>query len=160
MLINLLKLTIVSSRIWNQSLKPGLNCQVSTWETQIWVKVWWGKRWSLGRHVPWWAWISLESRRQYPLEQSNGRDIYPPLFRHVLIPLWWRCPSPPPWQLPASHLSGLLCGPSAQQLLRKPALWHGVATQSRWGAVRVRERGECLKETEKAGKDYVSFMCN
>ena len=38
MFINLLKLTILFSRIWNQSLKPGLNCQVSTWETQIWVK--------------------------------------------------------------------------------------------------------------------------
>ena len=87
MLINLFKLTILSSRIWNQSLKPGLDCQVSIWEMQIWVKVWWGKRWSLGRHVPWWVWIYLESRRQYPLEQSNGRDTYPPLFCHILIPL-------------------------------------------------------------------------
>ena len=151
MLINLLKLTILSSRIWNQSLKPGLDCQVSIWEMQIWVKVWWGKRWSLGRHAPWWVWIYLESKR-VSLGAIKWKGHLSTPFPPCSHPLRWRRPSPPPWEV--------RCGPSAQQQLRKPMLWYGVATQSRWGAVRVRGRGECLKETEKAGKDYVSFMCN
>lgn len=159
MLINLLKLTILSSRIWNQSLKRGLNCQVSIWETQIWVKVWWGKRWSLGRHVPWWVWIYLESRRQYPLEQSNGRDIYPPLSRHVLIPLdGGALPLLPDSSLPLTSkvccVAPQLSSSSGNQCcdMEWPHRAGGVQSES--------EKEESVWRKLRRLARIVSFMCN
>lgn len=155
MLINLLKLTIMSSRIWNlQSLKPGLNCQVSTLGDEIWVKVHEerGETWAgMFPDGPGFLWITDSIPWSIQMEATF---IHP--FFAMFSSLDGALPLLPDSSLPLN--SRVCCVvPQPQQLLRKLTLWHGVATQSR---VLSEWKRRVFEGNWKGCKDYVSFMCN
>lgn len=159
MLINLLKLTIMSSGSEIRPEARTLNCQNLNGDADLGESVMRerGETWAgMFPDGPGFLWIKGD---KHPLGAFKWKRHLSTPFSPCSHPFWWRCPSS---SLTAHCLStlGFCCVVLGSAAAQETNAVTWVATQSRWGALRVRERRRVFEGNWKGCKSYVSFMCN